>query len=159
MGLSGDKERSREYQRLWWRLRTAKTPSERRRRHDEFRAKYPPRKRYATPNERRKGRNKLHRAWVAIHRDERRRQRRAWMDAHKLLVMKRYGPNGRPECSCCGESQLAFLTLDHIDNDGAVQRRALRVDGTKAPGGDPWYQYLKKKGLPDLRLQTYCWNC
>jgi NMD protein affecting ribosome stability and mRNA decay len=37
----------------------------------------------------------------------------------KYDVMQRYGG----KCFCCGEDRIAFLTLDHSDNDGAARRK------------------------------------
>ena len=37
----------------------------------------------------------------------------------RLLALYAYGGDV-PRCACCGETQLAFLTLDHIDNDGRL---------------------------------------
>jgi hypothetical protein len=55
-------------------------------------------------------------------------------------------------CACCGENELAFLTIDHIDNNGAEHRRL-----TKAVGIG-FYRWLIKNNYP-LGFQTLCWNC
>lgn len=53
-------------------------------------------------------------------------------------------------CKCCGEKDRRFLTLDHINDDGAEQR--------KRRGGVSWYFTIRKAGYPD-DLQVLCWNC
>ena len=67
----------------------------------------------------------------------------------KLQIMQVYG---RGHCACCGESQIEFLTIDHVNNDGANRRRALF--------GKSFYQWLKRNGFPaNLDLQVLCYNC
>jgi hypothetical protein len=56
------------------------------------------------------------------------------------------------ECSCCGESNLAFLQIDHINNDGAKHRKVLRKNGTTL------YRWLIKNNFPE-GYQTLCANC
>lgn len=58
-------------------------------------------------------------------------------------------------CSNCGESRLEKLTIDHIKNDGAEQRRRFNC-GT----GQTFYRWLAKNNFPDnLGLQVLCYNC
>jgi len=60
--------------------------------------------------------------------------------------------NGTMKCACCGEDEFLFLTLDHINNDGAQHR--LEV------GKQSIYRHLKSNGFPDKdRLQVFCMNC
>lgn len=84
---------------------------------------------------------------------------KAWCIRLKFEAMLVYG-EGR--CACCGESNLAFLTLDHVDNDGAEHRRLLNVgrDRKVGLGGSHLYLCLKKAGWPNTpRLAVMCWNC
>lgn len=69
----------------------------------------------------------------------------------KAEVIARYG--GR--CACCGESALAFLTIDHVHNDGNAHRSAgQRYSGVFI------YRWLKARGFPDDgRYQVLCYNC
>jgi hypothetical protein len=57
-------------------------------------------------------------------------------------------------CACCGEQTTEFLTLDHIYNDGAAERRA-----TKMPGNQRLIERLRKQGWPKDRYQLLCFNC
>lgn len=62
-------------------------------------------------------------------------------------------------CVCCGESEKMFLTLDHIDSDGAAHRK--EVFGTNERGGlraGDMYRHLKRKGFPP-GFQVLCFNC
>lgn len=55
-------------------------------------------------------------------------------------------------CSCCGESEDAFLTLDHKNRDGAAHRRQL--GNTYAT-----WQDLKRRGWPKRGYTLLCYNC
>lgn len=63
----------------------------------------------------------------------------------KLEAIEAYGG----QCQCCGESNPKFLTLDHINSDGAEHRRN--------DGGNIW-NYVKRNNYPS-DLQLLCWNC
>jgi len=54
------------------------------------------------------------------------------------------------KCQCCGETTLEFLTVDHINNDGAAHRRQI---------GRGLYGWLKKHGFPQDNFQLLCMNC
>lgn len=58
-------------------------------------------------------------------------------------------------CALCGESLLEFLTIDHINDDGAEHRRELRSGGN---GGHNIYAWLRKNKYPH-GFQTLCCNC
>ena len=59
------------------------------------------------------------------------------------------------KCACCGESDIWFLTIDHIDGGGRQHRQAIA-----GGGGDKFYRKLREQGFPnDPPLQVLCWNC
>ena len=58
------------------------------------------------------------------------------------------------KCSCCDESEPLFLTIDHIDGDGADHRRELG-----RYGGITFYRYLRSIGCPQDKYRLQCWNC
>ena len=60
------------------------------------------------------------------------------------------------KCKCCGESEEFFLTIDHINNDGAAHRRSL--PNGKYSTGERMYRWLKVNGYPD-GFQVLCMNC
>jgi hypothetical protein len=72
-------------------------------------------------------------------RDERR--------TYKEAVFDYYGR----VCACCGESNEIFLTVDHVNGDGASHRRALGNRMTL-------YRWLCKNRMPE-GFQTLCRNC
>lgn len=78
-------------------------------------------------------------------------QGRIYADRLKREVLTYYG-NGHLVCVCCGESTYQFLTLDHINNDGAKDRRMIRRSGHNI------YRYLRKMKYPS-GFQTLCFNC
>lgn len=67
----------------------------------------------------------------------------------KQQVFEHYGN----KCVCCGEEELVFLTLDHINNDGNKERLTL-----KSKGGASFYRWVIKNNYPN-RYQILCWNC
>jgi hypothetical protein len=67
-------------------------------------------------------------------------------------ILKAYG--GR--CVCCSESHPLFLTLDHINNDGAQHRKSINCG--KGRGGTKFYAWVKRNNFPNT-LQLLCWNC
>jgi hypothetical protein len=77
----------------------------------------------------------------------------------KRQVMDAYGG----ECACCGETELVFLTIDHIDDNGAEHRREMaaeRGNGTTeySQAGARTYRWLRDNGFPQ-GFQVLCANC
>lgn len=68
------------------------------------------------------------------------------------LVFGHYGE----KCACCDENERLFLTIDHIDNDGADHRRSLK--GQIGNGGSSFFDWLVRSGFPE-GFQTLCRNC
>ena|SRR3990167_2743785 len=67
----------------------------------------------------------------------------------RLEVLKKYS-NNLLECNCCGEKEIKFLTIDHINNDGATHRKIIKQSL------DAW---LYKKDFMPNRFQVLCVNC
>jgi len=65
-------------------------------------------------------------------------------------VITHYGS----ECACCGESQFEFLTIDHVDGEGSVQRAKTGTD----PSGSRLYWFLKRNEFPG-GYRVLCSNC
>jgi len=57
-------------------------------------------------------------------------------------------------CQCCGECGPLFLSLDHVENNGAAHRRELKI-----PGGHSFYLWLRRNGFPKKGYQMLCMNC
>ena len=63
------------------------------------------------------------------------------------------------KCVCCGETEPMFLTLDHVNNDGADHRRSLGAkEGNGRGGNSRTLAWAKKNGYPNT-LQVLCMNC
>lgn len=65
----------------------------------------------------------------------------------KRTVYTHYGSY----CRCCGENNIVFLTIDHINGGGTKHRRSV---GT----GVAFYSWVVKHNFPD-DLQILCYNC
>ena len=63
----------------------------------------------------------------------------------KSLVFSYYGSS----CACCGEGNIAFLTIDHIAGGGSAHRKSF---------GGSIYRWLKLNNFPS-GFQTLCMNC
>lgn len=67
----------------------------------------------------------------------------------KLDVIKNYGGS----CVCCGIIHPDFLTIDHINNNGYIDRKE------NNRSGDKMYKWLKKNNYPKDNYQLLCYNC
>jgi hypothetical protein len=61
---------------------------------------------------------------------------------------------GGYRCNCCDESEPMFLSIDHVDNNGAQERKA----GLYSGSGYSFYRWLRKTGFPS-GYQVLCMNC
>ncbi len=64
----------------------------------------------------------------------------------KIEVIAHYGG----KCTCCGETRIEFLALNHKNGDGLEQRR-------RNGFGTAFYQYVRKEWPTDLNV--LCHNC
>lgn len=64
-----------------------------------------------------------------------------------------YQAYGGYACACCGESERTFLSIDHINNDGAKHRRECNLRT-----GEQLYRWLARNGFPP-GFQILCMNC
>ena len=70
----------------------------------------------------------------------------------RIEVLGHYS-GGTPKCSCCGEENIEFLTIDHINGHGNEDRRQ-----KKTGGGTEFWRWLKKHWYPE-GFQVLCFNC
>jgi hypothetical protein len=73
--------------------------------------------------------------------------KRRWASKLRQEVIVHYG--GR--CICCGETNLAFLVIDHKDGGGNKHRKQIG-------GGTQTTAWIKRNGFPDM-FQILCANC
>lgn len=83
----------------------------------------------------------------------RREYRRGSVQRVRMMALVAYGGD-HPVCACCGEWRVEFLVLDHINGDGAEERRRY---STKRSGMH-WYALLRRLGYPP-GLRVLCANC
>jgi hypothetical protein len=83
-------------------------------------------------------------------REAMRKWRRNHPEEHRAEVITHYGCDP-PKCACCGESNIKFLTIDHINNDGNEMRKIHGV-------GYKFLKWLEKMNYPD-GFQILCMNC
>lgn len=80
-------------------------------------------------------------------------ERQVWMRGYRSglrqQVLDAYGAR----CLCCGEEGDVFLTIDHVNNDGAEHRRELG-----SSGGPQFYRDIIERGFPP-EFQVLCFNC
>ena len=73
----------------------------------------------------------------------------------RQLVLNHYGR----QCAYCEDKRVYFLTMDHINNDGAEHRRQMnKGKSSRSRSGSPIYQWLRTHGYP-TGFQTLCFNC
>jgi hypothetical protein len=61
------------------------------------------------------------------------------------------------KCSCCGETDPDFLTLDHVYGGGNSSRKT--KSGKIVRKSWEGYTWLRKQGWPKDEYRILCWNC
>lgn len=74
-------------------------------------------------------------------------RQKVWYEERKQRCIEEYGG----ECWCCGEDEPKFLTFDHVNNDGAEQRKTLKT--LMALVG-----WMIANNFPSS-IQLLCYNC
>lgn len=82
-------------------------------------------------------------------------KQRDFRKSKKIQVFEAYGGS---KCNCCGETVLEFLTIDHINNNGAEHRREITGSSNRSGGGSYMYLWLIKNNFPE-GFQVLCANC
>lgn len=72
---------------------------------------------------------------------------RNWLLRQKATVIAAYGG----KCECCGEKEPTFMTIDHINNDGAEHRKSMKTNRI--------HSWLIKNGFPKQGFRLLCFNC
>lgn len=107
--------------------------------------------------------------WYKNNREEQIRRSREYRENNSILITERqinrrkklkervFKEYGGAICRCCGEDNLYFLTIDHINNDGAEERKKLFGKSTT---GLNFYEWLTKNNFPTPeKYQVLCMNC
>jgi len=64
-----------------------------------------------------------------------------------------YQAYGGYKCNCCGVTERAFLSIDHINNDGAKHKRECNIKT-----GEQLYRWIVRNKFPPM-FQVLCMNC
>jgi len=78
----------------------------------------------------------------------RRAKYRSWYDKLRSEIIKEYGGS----CVCCGEEQVEFLSVDHINGGGTKHRKTLG-------GGTAFFKWLRDNNYPKNEYRLLCMNC
>lgn len=81
-----------------------------------------------------------------VQKEEKLKKRREYGQKRRMIVLEHYGS----KCTCCGESEIKFLEVDHINNNGAQHRKEL--------GSYKIINWLIKNNFPE-GFQLLCSNC
>lgn len=84
--------------------------------------------------------------WYAENKEHKSEEQRIRLLKYKTFVVEAYGG----KCSCCGEKEIGFLTVEHLAKNGDAHRK---VRGN-------FYHYLVRNNFPDKDiLSILCMNC
>lgn len=85
------------------------------------------------------------------HKEKRNKETKKEYLSLKSETFEKYSNNKIPSCKICLESNLAFLTLDHI--------RGRKAEGHSTKfSGDKLWRHLRRNEFPS-GYQILCWNC
>lgn len=90
--------------------------------------------------------NQTRKKWYVIHRKERLLYNKKYNVRIRNTILNHYGN----KCTCCNETRREFLTIDHINNDGNIQRKKI--------GNSRFYTWIIQQNFPK-DLQILCCNC
>jgi len=89
--------------------------------------------------------------WRKKHPESSKRKSLKYYRKIRLRALLHYS-NKTLRCACCGENTLEFLSLDHIQNNGAEHRRTMKNEHTDI------FHWVHKNGYPE-GFQVLCMNC
>ena len=67
----------------------------------------------------------------------------------KIICFKHYSKSEIPFCACCGEKEINFLTIDHLNECGIKHRKSIK---------QMLFGWLIKNNFPE-GYQVLCMNC
>lgn len=68
------------------------------------------------------------------------------------LVMDAFDALGW-QCACCGEDDIRFLSLDHVQGGGNIHREESNLNNQQV------YREARREGYPKDKWQILCMNC
>lgn len=94
-------------------------------------------------------RSNYHKEYWVTNKESKKIYRKNWSLTLKLKIYNHYS-NNDIKCNCCGENMIEFLSIDHINNDGATERKKF--------SNSTFYTYIVKNNFPS-GYQILCMNC
>jgi hypothetical protein len=164
-----NREKINKYQKMYYQKNKKRLQKQNRERYLENREKYREYHREWKRKYRKKHMDKIkiyNRKWRAEHREQVRKtcmksyyKNKEKRSIHtkeknqnkKFSVLAIYS-KGQPKCACCGETNIEFLTIDHVNNDGSKYRKKINCRGSGI------YYWLIKNHFPE-GIQVLCMNC
>lgn len=104
--------------------------------------------RYRNDNDFKREHNQQGKKWRLNNSEKVKETARKIKQSNRLLVINHYSKENK--CVCCGESNIKFLTIDHINNNGAEHRKQIKNDHLAG--------WLVRNNYPE-GFQILCWNC
>jgi len=96
--------------------------------------------------------NERSKLWKEKNREKVREMSKQYRKTLKIKALKAYSRD-KIRCVCCGEKEIDFLCLDHIENTGKSDRKKYGL-------GTQFFKWLKANNYPqNLKLQVMCYNC
>jgi hypothetical protein len=86
--------------------------------------------------------------WESKNKEKMRISRNEWRRKLRVECIQAYG--GKCMCPGCKERKMEFLTIDHVDNNGAMHRKQV---------GRSIFIWLKRNGFPKRGFRVLCYNC
>lgn len=90
-----------------------------------------------------------HQRYYKLNKEKIKLRSKKYKDGQKYKLLYHYS-NGTLRCVNCGEDDYQALTIDHINNDGAVHKKQI--------GAGNLYTWLFKNNYP-RGFQVLCMNC
>jgi len=87
--------------------------------------------------------------WRNIHREKLRKLNRIYKKKYDMKIKEQVFNHYGNKCVCCGESNINFLSIDHINGGGTKHRKKI---------GCKINNWLIKNNFPK-GYQTLCFNC
>ena len=99
-------------------------------------------------NEEKERKAKYRNFWGDRNKDKLKKNKIKYYNSQKLKIFNHYS-NGKICCNCCGENEIGFLSLDHINGGGNEHRRKV---------GKRYYTWVIENNYPE-GYQVLCYNC
>lgn len=105
------------------------------------------------PKRRKEIKKKAAKKYYLKNRDRIRDRQKVLARENRVKCLEYYGGKP-PRCNCCGENEIKFLTIDHVDNNGAEHRKEIFSNGRSGN----IIQWLIRNDYP-AGFQVLCYNC